>query len=504
LLHFGEIAQKKQGSLTESSGCFPSFFIFCKGENPLKRNLLISFWLICIGMLPAHAVIISGVVKDSATGTPITTAIVSLRAWGAGATSTARVKITTNASGAYSLTWDTTGAVDLRARDTTGTYVTKDDSIMFSGTDPITVDLPMVKTLKGSVSGTVTSAAASGTPVANAIVTFIATAISPTPIPPVIDTTGADGKYVVNDVPATGKYTISVKAPGFSILSDSVTISTASAVVKDIQLSPAVYSALSGIVGNVAASGAPIAKATVTIVRFAGMTAITKVDTTQTDGKYAFDSVITGKYYLSVKAPGFVTASDSAVLSDATPVTKDIKLNPGVYGFLSGVISDASASDAPLANAVIVVAQGMTVKIDTSGADGKYSFDSLLTGKYMIRITATGFVAMNDSAVLSDTAHVSKNIKLSKTAVMWQVKNRKALSTAPAASLIGNNALLVTSGGFATVSLQDMCGRTVRSWSLEGQAASQVLSLKKGLASGFYTVNIIQNNSVYHNRIVMP
>jgi hypothetical protein len=459
--------------------------------------------VVFMGLLPAHAMTITGIVKDSATGTPVTTAVVSLRAWGS---TSARVKTATDTSGAYRLTWDTTGVVDLRARDTTGAYLTADDSVPITGIDTITVDLFLVKIPIVTVSGTVTSDQASGTPVANAVVTLSAPGGATFK-----DTAGADGNFRV-DVPATGKYTVTVSAAGFVTLGDSVMVNAASAVAKNLQLSPIVYCSVGGTVGNTSSGSAPIAGAMVTVMKNSGVTRIVLRDTTGSDGTYAFDSLATGKYYLSVSAAGFTATSDSVVLSDAAPVAKNVTLSPVVLGSLSGAVTDGSNGDAPVAQAVVTLIQfsGMIflTKSDTTGAEGKYGFDSLPAGRYTITVSVSGagFAAAIDSAVISDTTHVGKDITLHKSSGIHGNPTRpKSVSTAPSVVLTKAKTLRIANlTGPATLQLIDLTGRTFRSWTLSSSLGPKEFSLKTTAASGWYAACIVKKNEIVRSRIVIP
>jgi large repetitive protein len=400
----------------------------------MVRIISKAMWCVALALLPASALTISGVVKDSATGTPITTAMVSLRSWGS---ATAHVKIATDATGAYSLTWDTTGSIDLRARDTVGSYQTKDDTIAFSGTDAKTKDLLLVKVMKTSVSGTIGDIESSGSPIANAIVTLTPAAIGGVVFK---DTTAADGKYKLDTVPATGKYTVSVTAPGYASGNDSVILNSTTAVVKDVQLKKIIYSKLNGSIEDAVTSGSAVPLAVISMMQFSGMTYITRSDTADSLGKYEFDSVATGKYTITVSKTGYVTYTDSITFADASPMIKNMSLKPLVFGKLKGFIGDNASSGTALANAVILISPttpgGRSMR-DTTGTDGAYFFDSVATGSYTLRVSAAGYVTKIDSALFTNSDTIKKDIQLNpivysslKGAINDQVSSGTAIPNA--------------------------------------------------------------------------
>jgi hypothetical protein len=249
--------------------------------------------------------------------------------------------------------------------------------------------------------------------------------------------------------------------------------------------------------------------------QFSGRTFITRSDTTGSDGKYGFDSLAVGKYSVSLTAVGFTAKSDSVVLTDTVPMTKDMALQPVVYGSISGFITllgnanDATTGVTPIANAIVTMMQysGMTIisKTDTTGADGKYGFDSLPTGKYTMIVAATGFVTKTDSATIADTTPVSKSVVLASEAISVSSARCSTTNVVPAIGITGAKSLRLSNFiGAGNVRLYDMNGRLAYSRSFDAFAAQSEIPLHNRVVGGAYVVTVVQKNSVSRFNVIVP
>jgi hypothetical protein len=157
---------------------------------------------------------LEGTVTDSSTNAPIQGAQISVDPIGA--------STTTDASGHYSLTLPV-GDYNVTASHFGYTSQTQPASVTDGGTT--TLDFALVAAPSGSLSGTVSDAAAN--PIANATVT-----INGTPIPPA--TTDASGNYSFASVP-NGTYSVTATA-GKCTTPDTETVTVSGATTQDFTL----------------------------------------------------------------------------------------------------------------------------------------------------------------------------------------------------------------------------------------------------------------------------
>jgi hypothetical protein len=369
-------------------------------------------FFLLMAMLSVDAATVSGVVKDSASGTPLTGIYVSFRTT---SSSQAFARDTTDATGAYSLTTDSVGTFILRARDLAAgsLYSQKDSSVAIAATDAKTIDIMLAKTPSATVSGMIGDEASSGSPIAGATVQLRSTSYGGATLK---DTTGADGKYEIS-VP-TGSFILSASAAHYvtKTLSDTIKVTTSDPITKNIDLTAIVYGSVSGMIGDEASSGSPITGAIVTLRQAVLAGALSLKDTTAADGKYQFDSVPTGNYILTATTTGYVPyTSDTVKITSSEPVTKNIDMSLIVYTTISGMIGDEASSGSPINGAFVLLrSSGMTSKRDTTAADGKYQFDSVPTGNYTLSASATGYVTdtLSDTIKVTSADQITKNLNL--------------------------------------------------------------------------------------------
>lgn len=330
---------------------------------------------------------VSGTVKDSTTGTAISGAIVRL----------GTRRDTTDSAGAYSFDSVTTGTNTVSVTATG--YVGTSSSITTSGTDPQTVDFKLVTIQYSSVSGTVKDSA-TGTAIAGAIVRLSTRR----------DTTDSAGAYSFDSV-VTGANTITVSATGYVSKTMQDTI-PATAQTLNIVLSLIQYSSVSGTVKD-SATGTGVAGAIVSL----GTGATSKIDTTDADGKYALDSVAAGIYTIRVTKTYYVTKTITDTVP-ATAQTLDIILTPAILGSVSGKVTD-SAAGTPIAGAIVSMGTGVGIasSVDTTDADGKYSFEKITTRTtaYTITVSAAGHQAKSDTVFITDATAKTKDFALAAT-----------------------------------------------------------------------------------------
>ncbi len=373
----------------------------------MKRIVTAVVILLIVNLSAPRAMVISGTVKDSASGTALSNIYVSLRT-----AAKALVRDTTDATGAYSITYDSSGAFTLRATDLGNLYTQSNREVTIDSAIDQTVDIAMVKPPTATVSGTITDSAG-GTTIGGAIVSLKAGNAAS-----LKDTADTGGVYSIS-VPYAA-YKITATARGYSPKSDSVTVADTTAQTKNFQL---VAQALSSITGTVtdSASGAVLTGAKVVLSSGSGMTK-SKIDSaiTTAEGTFAIDSVPPGSYSIAVSCAAYNQKSDTLTIPDTAAKTVTISLVKTIYGAISGTVTDSSSA-AAVADAKVMLYRGSGTtrsRLDSAvtAAEGTYSFDSIPAGSYTITVTCATYDQKSDSATVSDTTVKTVNIALVKTA----------------------------------------------------------------------------------------
>ena len=346
-------------------------------------SLMISF-LFVLGAAVSNTAVISGAeqtystlsgkVVDTASGEAIAGAVVKL-----GINTD-----TTDAEGQYSIDSVQDGAkvISVSAKG----YVSKSVSLTMPA-EAYTFDFQLVKIQYNTISGTIYDSL-SGSAIEGAVVKIGA----------IIDTVGSDGKFSF-DTLQKGTRTVTVTAEGYFQKNISITLSDSSFTL-NIALAKIVYSTLSGTVVD-SAAGSPIDGA---IVRLG-----TKIDTVQADGNFSFDSVQNGARTIVTSAQGYNQKSYSFEMPDSN-FSVTVQLIGIKYSTLSGTVVD-SVSGSPIEGAIVRMG---TTRIDTVQADGKFSFDSLRSGRQTVTVTAEGYYQKSTAITMPDS-NLSVDILLAKT-----------------------------------------------------------------------------------------
>jgi hypothetical protein len=197
--------------------------------------------------------------------------------------------------------------------------------------------------IRGVVSNLVT-----GAPVVGASVSASGTGIS--------TTTGFDGSYELNSVPA-GPTTLIASADGFESATVQVSVIAGQTAVQNISLS-ARGSLVQGTVFN-AATNQPIAGAAIEVKA-------TGIRTSSgSNGAFALPNVPAGSQTLTASAPGYDSDQAALFLTADVATSRDFYLTPNV-GTITGIVRE-SATNAPIAGAVVSAA-GVAAVTDGAGA----------------------------------------------------------------------------------------------------------------------------------------
>jgi len=247
---------------------------------------------------------ISGKIIDSTSGEALSGAAVRLGSGGSASYDT------TGTDGTFSFENVPTGNHSLRA--SLSGYVTKTITQSITGSDQITLDITLVKTVTTSISGKITDST-SGAVLAGAIVRIgYANSLS--------DTTGSDGSYSISNVTA-GNQTLRVSMNGYTSKNVNATVNSADPLTIDISLNKVITTTLSGVVTD-SITGNKLAGA---IVRL-GSGMANRTDTTDSNGLYSFENVSTGTQMIRVTLSNYSQKYITATISNDEPVTLNIVL----------------------------------------------------------------------------------------------------------------------------------------------------------------------------------
>jgi hypothetical protein len=327
---------------------------------------------------------VSGIVKDSAAGTPISGAIVRLGN---------NRRDTTSADGAYSFDSVASGTYQIQVSKTN--YLTKTTSVTVSST-AITSDILITGYSYVKVSGVV-SDSATGTALTGAVVSLGSGMTAER------DTTGADGAFSFDSI-RSGSQTLSVSMANYNSKTVQLTVGSA-AVTANVALVATVYGSVSGVVTDTA-TGLPITGA---IVRIGNST--TQIDTTGADGAFSIANVRTGNQTVRASASKYTTKTAQVTVTANTAATANFALAAIIYSAVSGVITD-SAKATPLAGAIVRIGNGMNGRVDTTGADGVYTFADVQVGNQIISVTCAKYAGKTAQVAVADTTPVKKDFAL--------------------------------------------------------------------------------------------
>lgn len=335
---------------------------------------------------------ISGLVRDSATTSPISGALIEISQ---GSTSIASTL--TDGSGQYSVPGLAPGSYSVRAIATGYQTASSSAIVLSSGTATVTFDL---LSSPGTITGQITNSVG-GAPIPSAAVEILQGNIT------IASTvTDSSGFYTVSNL-APGSYLVQANAATFQGNSSVATVVADHTTIVNVALSPSPAT----ITGHVTDSSLPpnnIAGSTITVLKNGEPVASTA---TETDGSYTISGLAPGTYLVRASAPLFETASAGADVSPGGTVVVDFALNSSP-GFLIGTVSD-DISHLPIASATIDLFLGSTAIASTAtDTNGNYRIDGLSPGSYTARATATLYQSQSIGAIISAGQETSIDFSL--------------------------------------------------------------------------------------------
>jgi hypothetical protein len=424
-------------------------------------------------------VIVSGIVSDSAAGTALAGAVVSLGG----------VRDTTGTDGAFSFDSVRSGSQTLSI--SLSRYKSKTVQLTISGTEPVSAPVALVGIVYASVGGIITDTA-TGLPLSGAVVR-IGSGFGGG----VTDTTGTDGAFLFTEV-QEGTQTITVSCAKYTGKTGQVTVSGTTAVTASFAIVAIVYGSVSGVVTD-SATGTALAGA---VVRLGGSIGVGgSVDTTGTDGAYSFAEAATGNQTITVTYPKYTTKTAQVTIVGGTPDTTNFTLVVIIYASVSGIVTD-SVTGTPLTGVEVRIGPTGTYLYDTTGADGAYQFTEVPAGSAPMKITATGYAFHRDTLTIANATPVTHNIAMGeKTAIIS--RNISKLSSGPQLQFSGENLIVSNFTGKGTISIFSLNGICIYNAVLNNTGRSMILPDKLRTHGSSVIVQFATKEKTFTQRILL-
>jgi hypothetical protein len=303
-----------------------------------------------------------------------------------------------------------------------------------------------------TISGTVTNASNNNT-VTGAIVTFRTLGGG---VNIYSDTTIAAGAYQLLNIPAGASGTLTVTATGFQQNQQLLQNLLANQTI-DVDLIPAGTGAgVKKIFGTVTEAGGAnaVAGAQLILLLRAGIAAATPIDTdiSAADGKYAFDSLASGRYDIVVTKPGFLenTANTFLNLTNVDSLMVNILLTPvgNRVGTLTGKVTAIDTAvllpnvKVLLTRTTVVGGGVTTVPVDSTltNANGVYTIAGVpAAAGYRLTASLTGFVAASSPGIFRVDSAVTRteNFRLAAVVVPAGIINGAVTDSGSLAAIQG-------------------------------------------------------------------
>jgi len=298
------------------------------------------------------------------------------------------------------------------------------------------------------------------------------------------------GRWSIGGLSTPGTYLVSASRDGYDVESGMVTLAAKGTAVQDIKLKPGVES-LTGKVSDPAGNG--VGGATITASNGDLTRSVSSVSGTTSSnspvGSYFLPALPTGKYMVTVAAPGFAPQTLQVSLDGkASGLASNVTLTSAT-GTLSGVVDDSGALPVgPLAASAGLVLQGDngTYKTMSVSNTGEFTFVGVTPGDYVL--TASSFKYFTNYAKV--TLHAGE------TSTLTMTLDRDATGGVPSTSQITGsivdahtgaalNCPVATPNCTATVTAYDGAGTQVATTTVHPGVA-YTLPTPASLAPGLY------------------
>ncbi|WP_255192792.1 MSCRAMM family protein [Natronobeatus ordinarius] len=221
-------------------------------------------------------------------------------------------------------------------------------------------------------------------------------------------TTDEDGKYTIENVPGEETYELTAAHEAYETASRAgVAVDAGEQQTENLEFEPVGRATVVGTVSD-EVTGAAVADATVIVELDDAATEIEYETTTDADGGYEVDEVISGYgYTVTVVANGYERVSEATTVD--TDGTIEVDVTAAGNASVSGIVED-EATGAAVPDAVVVVAGEQGEYIAEMNASGEFSVEQVAgTGEsYELSASAPGYATttmtleVGDGDVLED------------------------------------------------------------------------------------------------------
>jgi hypothetical protein len=447
---------------------------------------------------------IIGTVLDSAAGTAIAGAKVYLRSTGGGGT--ILDSTVTTFDGSYKIANVQSGIARSLSALATG-FFTKTSTVTVVGSAALTVNIPLVKIIYGSIIGTVLDSAA-GTAITGAKVYLRSTGGGGTILDSTV--TAFDGSYKIANVQTGIARTLNVQASGFIAKNTAVTVIDTAAMTVNIKLVKILSGSITGTVTDSVAA-TPIVGAKV-YLRTTGGGGGTLLDSaiTVANGSYTIMNVQTGiARTLNAQASSFIAKNTAVTVPDTTAMTVNIKLVKILFGSITGTVTDSVAAT-PIAGAKVYLRTtgggGTILDSAITAANGSYTIANVQSGvARTLRVQDSGYVTKNTTVTVVGTAALTVNVQLIKSQVSISSANARGLPANPDFGVARSGLLRLNNFSDAgMVKVFNSNGKLLYHCAISDHTT--FLTLPKSIAKpgNALIVSVTQNNATYRKQIMMP
>ncbi|MEK1833440.1 carboxypeptidase-like regulatory domain-containing protein [Priestia megaterium] len=237
--------------------------------------------------------------------------------------------------------------------------------------------------------------------------------------------TDQNGLFTIGNLPP-GFQNVIISASGFSNQLIGITLSPGQLITDFTAQLIANPGSLDGLVIN-EQTGEPIAGANV-IIRRAGATAIIVANaTTNSEGNYIVDNLVSGAYLITATESGFGTNTVGTSIISDTIATANISLTP-LTGILTGTVTDPQGNPITGNNTQIQVfdQNGILLKLLVADDTGAFTVLDLAPGSYELIITAPNFAAstVGVTVIPEQTTSLTAVLQPNPASIFGQITNQ--------------------------------------------------------------------------------
>jgi hypothetical protein len=477
---------------------------------------------ISILLVPIQYASISGTILDSTAATAISGATVILKT--SGGMGTAVDTTVTDTLGKYTFATVTSGKSYTLSVTATGYVAKTTAAIALTGTTAVTADVKILAITMGKITGIVTSDSLKGPAVSGATVVLSLRSStggggSGTPIDTM--TSDSTGAFLFENVASGSNYRVTATLTGYTSAYSSITGKTGGIDTANIVMSKVgTGSLLVRVLKQADSTGIP--SATITAVT-TGSSSTSLSGVSGADGSAVLSGfeITTTALSISVtaSATGYTAAAGSGSIPKNGSDTVTIYLTAAATGtkLLQGVVSDSTSKE-PLSNVrvVLTITSGgggggtSLTFIDTTGADGAYTFSGIPVNRNTgtLAATLTGYPNFSRNNVAIGAANAADtatfNIVLLKTTAVVSGAI-SAIVLRPDFRLSATGILqLKNFSNIGMVKIFSVDGKLLFKSAFNSQTKAIRLPASLAGSGKALLVSVSQNNEVYRKQIMIP